>query len=108
MRVKDYILRTLSLLMLLCVFTAQVTAQTVSEPSSYTASDEKEVVLKQLTHETVVPHYDFSFADLSSFFKETTVVFFLALPKLFYDWNSTPENTYLAKLFEHHIATNAP
>lgn len=97
---------------MLCVFTTQVSALTIHEGYEVSASDDKDdkqPVFRQLTHETVVPNYDFSFGEINYYFSEPyTDCFFLfqkSVPAL---WQPQPENTYFAKLFEHHIASNAP
>ncbi|MCD8538752.1 MAG: hypothetical protein LRY55_02565 [Leadbetterella sp.] len=108
---KRHIFRVLGLLMLFCVFTTQVSAWTVRDIpviSSEQDTDDDRPVFKQLTHETVVPHYDFSFGEISGFFRENFTVFFPEVRTVAASCFSSPVNTYMAKLLEHHIAINAP
>lgn len=111
MKVKQHIFRVLSLIMLLCVFTTQVSAWAVQENyviSSGQDTEDDRPVFKQLTPETVVPHYNFSFGEVHKFFPENFTCFFPE-SRIGGTWcYSTPVNTYMAKLFEHHIAINAP
>lgn len=106
---KRHIFRVLSLLMLFCVFTTQVSAWSVHD--SYVTeqdTDDDRPVFKQLTHETVVPHYDFSFGEISKFFQENFTCFFPDVCTVAASSFPSPVNTYMAKLLEHHIAINAP
>lgn len=111
MIMKRHIFRVLSLLMLFCVFTTQVSAWSVQE--KYAASSEQDTdndqpVFKQLTHETVVPHYDFSFGEINKFFQESFTCFFPEGRNSAASCIPSPVNTYMVKLLEHHIAINAP
>ncbi len=112
MKVKRHIFRVLSLLMLFCVFTTQVSAWSVQESYAATSSqqdtEDDRPVFKQLSHETVVPHYNFSFGEISKFFQENFTCFFPEARTVTASCFSSPVNTYMAKLLEHHIAINAP
>ena len=111
MKIKKHIFRGLSLLMLLCVFTTQVSAWTIQEncvSCSEQDQDHDQPVLKQLTHETVVPHYDFSFGEIPAFLQENFTWFFPETAATAAACTPAPANTYMAKLLEHHIAINAP
>lgn len=111
MKMKQHIFRVLSLLMLICVFTTQVSAWSVQESyacASQQDTDDDRPVFKQLTHETVVPHYDFSFGEIHKFFQENFTFFFPESRTAVLSTFPSPVNTYMAKLLEHHIAINAP
>lgn len=112
MKVKNYIFQGLSLLMLLCVFTTQVSALSVQENYVVNAAEETEdeqPVFRQLTHETVVPSYGFSFGEIAKFFTETHFTFYFSeQTSESHSWFTQPLSSYLAKLLEHHIAINAP
>lgn len=111
MKFKKHIFRVLSLLMLFCVFTTQVSAWSVQEKcvtSSDQDTDNDRPVFKQLTHETVMPHYDFSFGEINKFFQESFICFFPEDAATAASCIPSPVNTYMAKLLEHHIAINAP
>ena len=113
MKIKNYIFQAVSILMLLCVFTTQVSAiATASHSVSSTTDDDsndKQANLKQLSQESVVPHYSFSFGEINGFF--VTNYISTLIPKK--ETNASfgvchPSNSYFEKLFEHHIAINAP
>lgn len=96
--------------MLVCVFTTQLSAFAMPEKHVVQKDgDSSQAVFSQLSQETVVPNYAFSFGDFHVFCPEKPLeyVFFQEesepLQKL-----DSPENTYLTKIFEHLIATNAP
>lgn len=112
MKIKRHIFRVLSVLMLFCVFTTQVSAWTVQEQcvtaSDQDSSDHDRPVFKQLTHETVVPHYAFSFGEIHKFFQENLTFLFPESETAAVSCFPLPVNTYMAKLLEHHIAINAP
>lgn len=111
MKMKQHTFRVLSLLMLFCVFTTQVSAWSAQEgyvTSAEQDTDDDRPVFKQLTHETVVPHYDFSFGEISGFFRESFTCFIPETCRAIASCFSSPVNTYMAKLLEHHIAINAP
>jgi hypothetical protein len=112
MKVKNYIFQGLSLLMLLCVFTTQVSALSVQENyvvNSGEETEDEQPVFRQITHETVVPNYGFTFGEITKFFTESSFAFYfpekVSEP---YSWFTSPASSYLAKLLEHHIAPNAP
>ena len=112
MKVKNYIFQGLSLLMLLCVFTTQVSALSVQEKyvvNTAEDTEDEQPVFRQITHETVVPSYGFSFGEMNKFFTESSFIFYF--PEQItesHTWFTTPASSYLAKLLEHHIAPNAP
>ncbi len=111
MKPGKHIFRILSFFMLFCVFTTQVSAWTVQEncvTCEEQDTEDSRPVFKQLTHETVVPHYDFSFGEIHKFFQENLVFFFSEGPSCGVPRISVPLNSYMAKLLEHHIAINAP
>lgn len=93
--------------MLLCVFTTQVSAIMDYDVVVSTEETENEQpVLKQLSPETVVPNYVFSFGEI--LFQQNFVFQFIETEVETASWISAPINAYLAKLLEHHIAINAP
>jgi hypothetical protein len=106
MKVQNHILRLLSLIMLMCVLTThQASAMSKQQVC---AADQEQPVFKELSHGTTVPHYDFSFGVYDHFFVENSSIAFpesISLPGKDF---SDPQNSYLAKLLEHHIAINAP
>jgi hypothetical protein len=111
-KVKNYIFQGISLLMLLCVFTTQVSALAVQENRVINTSDEGEEeqpVFRQITHESVVPSYGFSFGEINKFFAESRISFYFPEPvSETPSWFIPPASYYLAKLLKYHIAINAP
>ena len=98
--------------MLLCVFTTQVSAITAPQQSISSASEDdsskEQTTLKQLSQETVVPHYSFSFGEINGFFSNNIGI---VIPERKTNLNFEiyySANPYFDKLFEHHIAINAP
>ena len=111
MKTRKYIFRLMSFFVLFCVFTTQVSAWSVPEYRVTCEDQDSEndrPVFKQLTHETVVPHHDFSFGEINAFFQENTLCIFSKDPAVATSPIVAPASTYMAKLLEHHIAINAP
>jgi hypothetical protein len=104
MKVQNYILRLLSVLMLFCVFTTQQATAMEKEVEPST----EQPVFKELSHVTVVPHYDFSFGAYDVFFSVPAYIAFSETNQDSGQAFSQPVNSYMAKLLEHQIAINAP
>lgn len=112
MKVKNYIFQGLSLLMLICVFTTQVSALSMHESYAVNSTEDTEneqPVFRQITHETVVPNYDFSFGEINKFFTDHTFTYFFPEPvSESHPCFGSPVSSYLIKILEHHIDSNAP
>lgn len=114
MKLKNNIYKALSILMLLCVFTTQVSAFAMSAPPTQTVagddSDDKDIpFFSQISNETVVPSHNFSFQELNKFFIAQNIIFvFTESAEVPADYIVLPVNTFFIKTFGHHIAINAP
>jgi hypothetical protein len=105
--------KIIGLILLISVFSAHMASALYVPQLNPKASDSKEKektpsVFQQISHETVVPSYDFYFGEFHLVFVESCIFGYeenthLAKPDYAYHSNS-----YFEKLFEHHIAINAP
>jgi hypothetical protein len=113
MRKNTIISKIIGLVMLISVFSAHIaSASYVPQLDSKTSDSEKKdktpSVFQQISHETVVPSYDFYFGEFHLVFVENCLFGYeenTPLAKPDYAYHS---NSYFEKLFEHHIAINAP
>lgn len=99
--------------MLISVFSAHMaSASYVPQKESKTTDTEKKEketsVFQQISQETVVPTYDFYFGEFQLVFVENCIFGYEENPPLANPNYSYHSNSYFEKLFEHHIAINAP
>jgi hypothetical protein len=102
--------------MLFCVLSAHIFANATpfdsfkenSKAASSNDADDQTPHFNQISSEIVVPSYDFHFDALDFEFKEqlftSAIYHFPAVCIELFSY----KNSYLDKLFEHHIAINAP
>jgi hypothetical protein len=113
MRKNNIISKIIGLLMLVSVFSAHVaSASYVPRPQSdFSEKDKKEKetpIIQQISHESVVPTYDFSFEELQLVFDQNFIIGYEQNAPFVKPVFVFFRNSYFDKLFEHHIAINAP
>jgi hypothetical protein len=110
MRKNNIISKIIGLLMLVSVFSAHVASATyVPLPQSESSEkDKKTPVIQQISHESVVPTYDFSFEEFQLVFDQNFIIGYEQNPLFVKPLFVYFRNSYFDKLFEHHIAINAP
>lgn len=99
--------------MLISVFSAHLASASYVPFSQLetSQSDEKQKdtpVIQQISHESVVPSYDFSFQELQLVFNQDFIFGYEQNSVFVKPFSLFFRNSYFEKLFEHHIATNAP
>jgi hypothetical protein len=113
MRKNNIISKIIGLLMLVSVFSAHVaSASYVCPPQSDSSEKDKKEketpVIQQISHESVVPTYDFSFEEFQLVFDQNFIIGYEQNPLFVKPLFVFFRNSYFDKLFEHHIAINAP
>jgi hypothetical protein len=99
--------------MLISVFSAHLVSasyipQRAVESSKSDQKEKETPVVQQISHESVVPSYDFSFQEFNLVFHQDTVFGYEQKTTFTKPFFLFFKNSYFDKLFEHHIATNAP
>ena len=99
--------------MLVSVFSAHLAAasyvpQKVAKAAKSDSKEKETPTFQQISPESVVPSYDFSFGELAIFFSQNFVFGYEEKTPITNQHNLFLHNTYFDKLFEHHIAINAP
>jgi hypothetical protein len=108
MNFKSSLLRTISGLLCMSIMVSQFAVISCIFENHKPESKTEQTHIEQFKPQAVAPNYDFSFeAIIPEFLTQFITVFFneslankSVLPNFI--------NTYLANLFEHHIAINAP
>ncbi|MCP9757609.1 hypothetical protein EGI26_20800 [Lacihabitans sp. CCS-44] len=113
MRKNNIISKIIGLLMLVSVFSAHVaSASYVPQPQSASSEKDKKEketpVIQQISHESVVPSYDFSFEEFQLVFDQNFIIGYEQNAPFVKPFFLFFRNSYFDKLFEHHIAINAP
>ncbi len=110
MRENNIISKIIGLLMLVSVFSAHVaSASYVPQPSTESSEKDQEApVIQQISHESVVPSYDFSFEEFQLVFAQNFIIGYEQNAPFAKPFFVFFKNSYFDKLFEHHIAINAP
>lgn len=99
--------------MLVSVFSAHLAsasyvAHDIPETSENNKKEKETPVIQQISHESVVPSHDFSFEEFQLVFDQDLIFGYQQASPLSNRIFLFLKNTYFEKLFEHHIAINAP
>lgn len=113
MKKTRFISKLTGIILLISVLSAHLSAGSVShiepEKKAKTDSDQPESAkLSQISPEIVVPSYDFDFQKFDLIYVQTAFLFYLENHVIFPHLRFLFRNSYFEKLFEHHIAINAP
>jgi hypothetical protein len=113
MRKNNIISKILGLLVLVSVFSAHVASASYVPQAQIETSEKNEkgketTVIQQISHESVVPSYDFSFEEFQLVFDQNFIFGYEQNAPFVKPFFVFFRNSYFDKLFEHHIAINAP
>jgi hypothetical protein len=108
MNFKTYLIRAISGLLCMSIMVSQFAVISSFFENQKAEKKTEQTHIEQFKPQAIAPNYDFSFeAIIPEFVSQFSTVFFIetsanksVLPSFI--------NTYLANLFEHHIAINAP
>ncbi len=109
MKVKLNFLRTVAGILCMSIMVSQFAVITSFFETTKTAQKaEKETQVEQFKPQTIAPNYDFSFEAIIPVFVSNFVAIIYLENKSIKSSLPSFINMYLANLFEHHIAINAP
>lgn len=113
MKKTSFISKLTGIILLISVLSAHLSFGNVChfEPEKKAKTDDKQpesAKLSQISPEIVVPSYDFDFQKLDLIYVQTVFLFYIENHVIFPHLRFLFRNSYFEKLFEHHIAINAP
>ena len=114
MKKKNIISRFFSVMLLISVFSAHVMGNLYVQPEvtkkakADTEKQQEQPQLQQLSHEIVVPSFDFHFGEITFQGFNNLVIFYAECVPGTIIQQFVYHHCFFDKLFEHHIAINAP
>ncbi len=113
MKKTSFISKLTGIILLISVLSAHLSFGNVChfKPEKKAKTDDKQpksAKLSQISPEIVVPSYDFDFQKLDLIYVQTVFLFHIENHVIFSHPRFLFRNSYFEKLFEHHIAINAP